>query len=224
VAAAVVVPVVAATVVVAIVVVVAVVVPSRAVSATIVVAVVVVATWMVASYVSAWMSARMSSVVSSRMSIWVITDSSGVRTVDGPVVVSVDVVVSSSVNTESVRTGAIEVIAVSIASVDWVVPSAASPCQRAIEVVEPNVDTILIVGENIAKVCVAAAPPCAVKVTVVVDAEQIVQVHLVGQFILLFGQVEFVCHLVGEEEGLTLCFVDWQGVHRQRRCEKHGHE
>ena len=219
-AAAVVVPVVAATVVVAIVVVVAVVVPSRAVSATIVVVVVVVATWMVASYVSAWMS----SVVSSRMSTWVITDSSGVRTVDGPVVVSVDAVVSSSVNTESVRTGAIEVIAVSIASVDWVVPSAASPCQRAIEVVEPNVDTILIVGENIAKVCVAAAPPCAVKVTVVVDAEQIVKVHLVGQFILLFGQVEFVCHLVGEEEGLTLCFVDWQGVHRQRRCEKHGHE
>lgn len=131
----------------------------RAVAATVVVTIVVVATGTMSSNVSTWMSA------------WMVSYSSSVyRAVDWTVVVSVDAVVSTSVNPVSVRTCPIVIIAVCIASVDRIVPSSSSPCQRAVEVAEPNIKIILIVREDKAKICVPAAPPSSVEVAMVVDA------------------------------------------------------
>ena len=102
------------------------------------------------------------------------------------------------------RTMVEEIVAV-VAVPKGAVPCAAYPAQRTDEVVGCAVEAPLPVVEDIAEVGVAVSPPYAVKVAGRVDAEEILEIHLVYLVVLLGGEVEFVGHLVGEKVGLCLC-------------------
>ena len=109
---------------------------------------------------------------------------------------------SASVRNEEVRATEEEVVAVRVSSVDSEVPETTVPVERAIEVGGVQECAILPVEEDIAQVHVALTPIHPVEVIDRVDAHQIVEVGLVCSLVLVFGEVELISHLVGEEEGL----------------------
>ena len=109
---------------------------------------------------------------------------------------------SAAVGVPEVRTSEVEIVAIRVAGIDAEVPVACIPVERTIEVGSCAVGCILPVEENIAQIEVTASPVCSIKVVARVDAHQIVEVHLVGSFVLLFGEVQLVSHLVGEEQSL----------------------
>ena len=59
--------------------------------------------------------------------------------------------------------------------------------------------------EYAAEVFVAVAPVDAFDFVGGVDAEEVVEVNLVGVVVLLLVEVELVGHLVGEVEGFAAC-------------------
>lgn len=81
-------------------------------------------------------------------------------------------------------------------------PYAGGPIQRPVKVCGGAECLVLPVEQDVAQVEVALPPVCLIEVVGRVYAHQVVQVHLVGCVILLFGEVQLVCHLVGEEQSL----------------------
>ena len=63
------------------------------------------------------------------------------------------------------------------------------------------------VEEHIAQVKVAMRPVCTIEVVIGVYAHQVVEVDLVGSLVLILGEVELVCHLVGEKQSLLACLL-----------------
>ena len=128
--------------------------------------------------------------------------------------------VSTAINRVEARHSEVEVGAVRIAGIDAEVPVATAPVQRTIEISGVEVHSVLPVEEDIAQVEIAALPVDAVKVVLRVYAHEVVEVHLVGCFILLFREVELIGHLVGEEQGLLAGLLVAHGVGRCYECEQ----
>jgi hypothetical protein len=96
-----------------------------------------------------------------------------------------------------------EVVTVWIAGIDAEVPVACVPIEGAVEIAGGNVCLPLYVEQDVAQVAVAALPVVAIYIVVARHTHQVVEVNLVGGFILLVCQVQFVSHLVGQEQRLV---------------------
>ena len=106
---------------------------------------------------------------------------------------------SAAVCEYKVWTSEIEEVAVWVTGIDAKVPVASVPREWAIEVGCIHVSPILPIEQYVAKVKVALLPIESVEIVHVVDTHEIVEVDFIGSLILLVGEVELVCHLVGQE-------------------------
>ena len=102
-----------------------------------------------------------------------------------------------------VRTSEIEVVTMRVAQIDAEVPVACLPIQGTVEIGGCHKGVPLPVVEDIAQVEVTTLPVGAEHVCTTRDTHQVVEVDLVRSLILLFGQIQLVRHLVGEEQGLV---------------------
>ena len=75
------------------------------------------------------------------------------------------------------------------------------------------------VVEYAAEVFVAVAPVDAFDFVGGVDAEEVVEVDLVGVVVLLLVEVELVGHLVGEVEGFATCVFVTHCIGGYRQCD-----
>ena len=101
----------------------------------------------------------------------------------------------------------VEVVTARIAGIDAEMPEAGVPVERTVEIGGGTEGIPLPRIEYIAQVQVAALPVGAEHITAARDAHQVVQVDFVGCLILRVSQVQLVCHLVGEEQGLLACLL-----------------
>ena len=100
-----------------------------------------------------------------------------------------------------------EVIAVRIACVDAEVPVACVPVERTKEVGCITERAILPREQYVAEVEAAALPVGAVEVVDGAHTHQVVEVYLVGCLILCISKIEFIRHLIGEEQCLLTCLL-----------------
>ena len=84
-------------------------------------------------------------------------------------------------------------------------PCVALPQQRFVEILQLHKLLILPFAQHQLHVGVASVPPGAEEVCRNVDAHVVVEVDFEDGLILVVGEVEFVRHLVAEEEGFALC-------------------
>lgn len=109
--------------------------------------------------------------------------------------------VTATVADVEVWAAKIEIVAARVSGIDAEVPISSPPIKWAIEICGIDIRAILPVEQDVAQVEISLCPIDAIKVVIVIDTHQIVEVDLVCSLILVVGQVEFVCHLVGEEQG-----------------------
>ena len=102
------------------------------------------------------------------------------------------------------RTSEEEVVATRIACVNTEVPITTAPIQRSVEIKGFTESAILPVEQYVFEVKPALKPIVALNVGISIYVHEIIEVYLVGGLILLFRQIELVCHLVGEEQCLLL--------------------
>lgn len=121
------------------------------------------------------------------------------------IVVSVGAVqmpsMSASICSIEVWTSEVEEIAVRINAVDAKVPESCVPIERTVEVRGCYIGIPLPIKQYVAQVEVTTFPVSAEDVVATCYSHQIVEVYLVGSLILLVGEVQFIRHLIGEEQG-----------------------
>lgn len=103
------------------------------------------------------------------------------------------------------RTAEVEVTAVRIACIDAEVPIARRPVERTVEIGSVKERPVLPVEQYVTQVEVAPCPVITVEVIGRGYSHEIVEVHLITSLILFLGQIQFVCHLVGQEQRLLTC-------------------
>ena len=121
------------------------------------------------------------------------------------------------------RTSEVEVVTMRIAGVNTEVPVAVTPIEWTIEVGGSDKCLPLCIQQHIAEVAVAALPVGAIDIIVTRHTHQVVEVDLIGSLILLISQIQFVGHLVSQEQSLVASlFV----THRLARCcyREHSYE
>ncbi len=99
-------------------------------------------------------------------------------------------------------------------------PETVTPIEWAIEVGGSEEGIPLPVEQDVTQVLVAALPIGAKHIIVTRHTHQIVKVDLVRSLILCICQIQFISHLVGEEESfIASLFV----AHRlaRSRCQQH---
>ena len=102
-------------------------------------------------------------------------------------------------------TSLVEDVSVGIAAVDAEAPRAGFPRERTIEVVQRHILFVLPGVQHVLQVGVATVPPDAEHIVASVHAHQVVEVNLIHGVVLRIGEIQFVCHLIAEEEGFVLC-------------------
>ena len=99
------------------------------------------------------------------------------------------------------------------------------PCERTIEVRQADVLVVLIGGQDILKVRIAALPPNTVHVVASVDTHHVVQIDLIDCIILGICQGKLPSHLVGEIQGFFLSLHIAHSVgsdsHYHQHCQNH---
>jgi hypothetical protein len=130
--------------------------------------------------------------------------------------------VTATIDVPEVRATEVEVVAVRIAGIDAEMPVACFPVEGAIEICGCQVGLILPVEQYVAKVKIALGPVYTIKVGLGVHAHQVVEVHFVCCLILVFGQVELIGHLVGQEQGLLASLLVAHGIDIRREGEQCG--
>lgn len=127
------------------------------------------------------------------------------------------------VGEHEVRTTEKEVVTVRIARIDTEVPEAIAPVERTVEVRSTAVSAILPVEQDVAQVEIALPPVDTVEVVVVVNTHEVVEIDLIGCFILLVGEVKLIGHLISEEKCLFARLAVTHGRsaqrHREQECE-----
>ena len=120
--------------------------------------------------------------------------------------------VAATIGGIEVGTSEVEVVAMGIAGVDAEVPVAGLPVERAIEVTGCEEGVPLPVEQDVTQVEVTALPIGAEHVSAAGHTHQIVEVDLIRGLILLVRQVEFVGHLVCQEQGLVAGLLETHGA------------
>lgn len=125
-------------------------------------------------------------------------------TIDIEASAMVETAVSAIIGTPYARATIVEVAAVVVA-VDREEPAAGTPHDRAEEVIGSRQEAVLPVVEYAAQVVQAIAVVVAIDIAWRIDTEEVVKVDFVGIVVLLFVEVQLVCHLVRQVECLCLC-------------------
>ena len=122
------------------------------------------------------------------------------------VVASASVVVpavSTAIGHIEVWLSKVEVVTMRIAGIDAEVPVSSLPVKGAIEIGSCTEQIPLPGVEYVTQVQVAALPIGAEHIVITCYAHQVVQVDFIGCLVLCVCQVQFVSHLVSQEEGLS---------------------
>ena len=127
---------------------------------------------------------------------------------------------SATIDGIKVGTTEIEIVSMGITGVDSEAPIAVVPIKGTVEIVGCTVVSVLPVKQNITQIEVATGPICAIKVAIVIDAHQIVEVDFVGSLILFVGEVQFIRHLIREEKGLSAGLFITHCICRDCQCEQ----
>jgi hypothetical protein len=132
------------------------------------------------------------------------------------VTVSADAVpgVTSTIGGVEVRTAEVEVVTVRITCIDTEVPVACVPVEGAVEVRGSNKCVPLCFQQDVTHVEVTALPISSINIINAGDTHQVVEVDLVGSFILLVRQVQLISHLVRQKECLVTCLFVTHGMGR----------
>ncbi len=94
----------------------------------------------------------------------------------------------------------IELVAVGIARIDAITEPVIVPVSRAEEIIQSLETGVFRTAQDIRQIDVAPRPIRSIEVLVVVETEEIIIIDFVGGFILVFGEIQFVSHFVGQEE------------------------
>jgi hypothetical protein len=129
---------------------------------------------------------------------------------------------TATIDVPEVGAAKVEVVAMGIAGIDAEVPVTSLPVQGAIEIGGCQVGLILPVEQYVAQVEVALCPIHTIKVCLGVHAHQVVEVDFVCCLILLFGKIELIGHLVGQEQGLLASLLITHSIGRHREGEQCG--
>ena len=111
--------------------------------------------------------------------------------------------VSATIGGIEDRTSEEEVVAVRIACIDGKVPESVKPVEWTVEVTCCTERIPLPIVQDIAQIQVAALPVGSEHIVTARHTHQIVEVDFVCSLILLVSQVQFVSHLVCQEESLV---------------------
>ena len=134
---------------------------------------------------------------------------------------------SATIGGIEVWTSEEEIVTMRIATIDAEVPIACIPVEWAIEVAGCYVGVPLPVEQDIAEIEIPALPVGTEHISATCYPHQVVEVDFVSCFVLLVSQIQLVCHLVGEEQGLAtgLLVAHCTCCHRcgqhHHQCEKH---
>lgn len=104
--------------------------------------------------------------------------------------------VSTTVGMVACWSTEVEVCAVWIVGIDSKPPEAVEPVERAIEIVYGAEACVLPGEEYVGDVDVTPSPIFCIDIVWGVYSHEIVEVHLIGSFVLLFCKVELVSHFV----------------------------
>lgn len=108
-------------------------------------------------------------------------------------------------------------MAVGISAIQSQAPCPSHPVERAVKIVDVDKEAVLVAAEDIPEITVSPLPINAIKVLRTVDTEEIVEVDFIDGFHLLQGKIEFVCHLVSEEQSFLTCLVIPHGFCAKRQ-------
>lgn len=134
---------------------------------------------------------------------------------------------STTIGGIEVWTSEEEIVTMRITAINAEVPVACIPVEWAIEVAGCYVGVPLPVEQDIAEIEISALPIGAEHISATCHTHQVVEVDFVSCFVLLVSQIQLVCHLVGEEQGLAtgLLVAHCTCCHRcgqhHHQCEKH---
>lgn len=92
-----------------------------------------------------------------------------------------------------------------IARIDAEVPVACIEIYRTIEVMGCQICLVLPLKEDVAEVEVSACPICAVKISLCLNTQQVVEVDFESCFVLVVCEIKLISHLVGKEQRLFAC-------------------
>ena len=130
----------------------------------------------------------------------------------------------TAIHGNEMGTTEIEISAMGIPYIDGETPKAIPPYQRAIEIAGGHISVVLPTQQDIAQVQIALCPTPAIEVIIAVDAHQVVQVDFVGGLVLVIGEIEFIGHLVGQEQRVFPCLLVAHGVGLHREGEQGGQD
>ena len=111
--------------------------------------------------------------------------------------------VSTAIGHVEVWTTKVEVVTMRVAGIDAEVPVSSLPVQRAVEIGGCAEQVPLPAIEYVTQVQVATLPVGAEHIAITSHAHQVVQINLIGCLVLCVSQVQFVCHLIGQEQCLS---------------------
>ena len=101
------------------------------------------------------------------------------------------------------RSSKIEIVTPRIVGINGKVPEASIPVERTKKIGGRPVETQLPVEQDIGHVRIATLPPHGIDIIDTGHSHQIIEVDFIDRLILLVRQVEFVGHLVGQEQGFV---------------------
>ena len=110
---------------------------------------------------------------------------------------------TTSVGHIEMRPAKEEIVAMGVAAVDAEVPVACLPVEGTVEIRGGNESLPLPVEKDIAQVEITTLPIGAEHIRTACHSHQIVEVDLIGSLILFVGEIQFVRHLVCEEQCLA---------------------
>jgi hypothetical protein len=113
--------------------------------------------------------------------------------------------VTTTIGCVEVGTTEVEEVTVWIVDIYSEVPVTGFPVQGTEEICGCTIQIPLPSVEDILQIHVATLPAGAINIVATGYTHQVVQVYLVGGFILLVGEVQLISHFIGQEKSLGAC-------------------
>ena len=108
--------------------------------------------------------------------------------------------VGTTIGVVEMGTSEVEVVTVRVAGIDAEVPVTGVPVERTIEIGCCYEGIPLPVKQDIAQIEITALPVCPVHIVTAGDPHQIVEIDLIGSFVLFVSEIQLISHLVSQEQ------------------------